>query len=158
MEYNELSRPAGYVGPCRVYKTQNWNFASKYIRIRAFHKAISRSCILLRFNNSRTNMITNNFVNTYTKRLIITLLSFSFYANFSNNRHSSWRLHKEICKALGIVKRNAGKRSMLFTFAKTKKKTYLAFRATVLTRISYYVALQMFCALLSYYDQCYIIF
>ena len=32
------------------------------------------------------------------------------------------------------MKRNAGKRSMLFTFAKTKKKTYLAFRAAVLTQ------------------------
>ena len=35
----------------------SWNhfliFASKYIRIRAFHKAISRSCILLRFKTSR---------------------------------------------------------------------------------------------------------
>ena len=34
-------------------------FASKYIRIRAFHNAISRSCILLRFHTNRRKTINN---------------------------------------------------------------------------------------------------
>ena len=48
-------------------------FASNYIRIRAFCKAISRSCILLRFhtNNQRKMMINICFDSTYRKRLKI---------------------------------------------------------------------------------------
>ena len=64
---------------------QSLTFASNYIRIRAFHNAISRSCILLLFNTNRKKMIKN--CNTYTKLRII-LLSLSFYANFSNKMHS----------------------------------------------------------------------
>ena len=37
----------------RPFLTKDHTFASKYIRIRAFHKAISRSCILLRFETGR---------------------------------------------------------------------------------------------------------
>ena len=60
-----LSRAFNVVSATAAYSSEfiSCKFASTFIRIRAFHKAISRSCILLRFNKL-TKMIKNNFVDT----------------------------------------------------------------------------------------------